>query len=268
MTRKEKRQTLLQKIFSAVIPGSTHMNDTPDEREMIRGVRGLDDTNVREIMIPRVDIIRIPTNATLTDCIAAVTESGHTRIPVYKGNIDRIVGILYSKELLRYIGGQHKFDVKKVMRTPLYVPESMNVAELLRGILRKRVHMAIVVDEYGGVAGIVTLEDIIEEIIGEIHDEFDSEEEKIQALNQSTHLLDVRININDLNNELQLSLPADDFDTLGGFLLDRFGRIPRKRDKLKWENLEFTVEKIKRNQLEKVRMRIVNNGNGKKKKNG
>ena len=224
------------------------------EREMIRGVRDLDETDVREIMVPRVDVIRISVTSTMKECIEQVTSSGHSRIPVYKDTVDRIVGILYAKDLLKYTNSRSKFDLKKVIREPFYVPQSMNAAELLREFLKKRIHLAVVVDEYGGVAGIITLEDIIEEIVGEIHDEYDNEEKRIEVISDKEFLLNAKLNIGEINDLLGTDFPDEDFDTLSGFILDIVGGIPGKGTEVEWNNYTFTIEKKIRNHITLIKM--------------
>jgi CBS domain containing-hemolysin-like protein len=214
------------------------------EREtMIQGIGELDEMTVREVMVPRIDVSFVDCNITLEDFYTLIADEGYSRYPVYENNNDNVIGVLYSKDLLRK-GIEDNFNVKNIMREPFFVPDSKHLDDLLREFKLKKVHLAVAVDEYGGVSGIVCLEDILEVIVGEIQDEFDEEEDEIKKLDEKRYLVDARTNIEDLNSELNLNLVDDDFETVGGLVLEIFGRIPKKGESVEIDNNIFTVEQI------------------------
>jgi CBS domain containing-hemolysin-like protein len=225
-----------------------------ERREMIRGVQELGDTTVKEVMVPRTDTFFVAIDAGRDQLLEAVVSSGHSRIPVYRGTIDDVVGVLYAKDLLKSLVVGGEFSLPALLRKPFFVPETKRIDALLREFKRRRVHIAISVDEYGGVSGIVCLEDIIEEIVGEIQDEFDEEREDIVALDDGSWLCDARVNLEDLNERCGLTLPADDFDTLGGFVFDLFGRIPLRGEGISAAGLDFLVQEIEGHRIELVRV--------------
>ena len=182
---------------------------------MIQGVRELGETTVKEVMVPRIDTVFLAMDSERGELLEKVVSCGHSRIPVYGDTIDSVVGVLYAKDLLRVLVKGGDFSLADLVRKPFFVPESKRIDSLLKEFRRRRVHIAVVVDEYGGVSGIVCLEDIIEEIVGEIQDEFDEEREDVVRLGDSSWLCDARADLDDVNRETGLALPADDFDTLG-----------------------------------------------------
>ncbi|HOV37625.1 MAG TPA: hemolysin family protein, partial [Spirochaetales bacterium] len=189
---------------------SDRTSETPDEKEMIHGIRELSSTMVKEIMVPRIDVAFFSLDAPVQETLQKIVESGYSRFPIYKDTIDNVVGMLYVKDILmRLVQGQ-PIRFEEIIRKPFFVPESKKLDSLLREMKRRRVHIAIVVDEYGGVSGIVCLEDIIEEVIGEIQDEFDDEKEEIIRIGENSFLCDARINMHDLNEELNLDLPEEE----------------------------------------------------------
>ncbi|MCY1151915.1 MAG: hemolysin family protein [Sphaerochaetaceae bacterium] len=222
------------------------------EREtMIQGIGELDEMTVREVMVPRIDVSFVDCNITLEDFYTIIANDGYSRYPVYENNNDNVIGVLYSKDLLRK-GIEDNFNVKNIMREPFFVPDSKHLDDLLREFKLKKVHLAVAVDEYGGVSGIVCLEDILEVIVGEIQDEFDEEEDEIKKLDEKRYLVDARTNIEDLNNELNLKLEDDDFETVGGLVLEIFGRIPKKGESVEIDNNIFTVEEIDGHKIENI----------------
>ena len=233
-----------------------------EEREMIHGVIEIGDMSVREVMIPRIDIVAVEVSRQVDEIVQLVLKHGHTRIPVYDETIDRIVGVAYAKDLLRYSVARRGTatakagDLRKLMRDPYFVPENKNLSEFLHEMREKRVHMAIVIDEHGQTAGIITIEDIIEEIVGPIRDEYDAmEEEEIQFLAPNEAVLDARISLADARDELGLALPAEDVDSLGGFIYSINGSIPRQGLVLDVEGCKMTVVSVKGQRIGKVRVR-------------
>ncbi|HET7838885.1 MAG TPA: hemolysin family protein [Rectinemataceae bacterium] len=212
-----------------------------ERREMIKGVQELALTTVKEVMVPRIDTVFLPLGIGREELLEKVVSCGHSRIPVYRETIDEVVGVLYAKDLLHAMVRGGELSLAELARKPYFVPESKRIDSLLREFRRRRVHIAVAVDEYGGVSGIVCLEDIIEEIVGDIQDEFDEEGEDVVALGDGTWRVDARADLDDLNEELDLGLPADRFDTLGGYVFDLFGRIPGRNELVSAGGLDFVI---------------------------
>jgi CBS domain containing-hemolysin-like protein len=225
-----------------------------EQKEMIRGVVELSGTTVREVMVPRIDTVFLCIDDSKEEVLAAITESGHSRFPVYQETIDNVIGIHYVKDVLAGLFKKEPFDIKKLVRKPFFVPEPKHIDELLRELRRKRVHIAVVVDEYGGVSGIVCMEDIIEEIVGDIQDEFDNETENILKLDEQVFLCDARVNLDDLAKEIGIELPVENFDTLGGFVFDLFGKIPVQYEKTAYNGHEFIVQEMDGHKIQKVKI--------------
>ncbi len=229
------------------------------QKEMIRGVVQLSEKIAREIMIPRVDIVAIESNCQLKDIISLVFDAGHSRIPVFENTIDNITGILYVKDLLIFlVEKKRKFIIKKLLHKPYFVPETMPLDELLLEFKLRKLHLAIVVDEYGGVAGIITMEDVLEEIVGDINDEFDEDElPEIQKINEGEYEVDSRMTITDFNNETGSSLPTNEFDTIGGMVFDLFGKIPLKNEKVSYGDHSFKIKDIKGTRINRIIVTIL-----------
>lgn len=220
----------------------------PEEREMIVSVVEFGDTLVKEIMTPRTAFVSLESSATLDEVLAVVLETGHSRIPVYTGGLDQIDGILNTKDLFRWIHRHPEdepFDLRRLLRPAQFVPESKNVNDLLKQLQTAKMHMAIVVDEYGGTSGLVTIEDILEEIVGEIQDEFDEEDQLYTRQEDGSVIADARIDLWTLAEDLDIHLPVDedeaDYETLGGFLCAHFGSVPAKGQVLCHDGVRLTV---------------------------
>jgi len=227
-----------------------------EEREMIHGIFEMGDMRVREVMVPRTDLVAIEANEPVEKAVDLVTKHGHTRIPLYEGNLDHIVGVLYAKDLLRAVVRGEQKSLRDIARKPYFTPESNLVQDVLRDLRKNRVHMAIVVDEYGGTAGAVTIEDIIEEIVGPIQDEYDiGEEDEIQFISPNEVVLDGRVSVDDVNELLKLEIAADDYDTIGGYVLNQLGAAPKVGATLKLGNAELRVEAVQGTRIKKVRIR-------------
>jgi len=219
--------------------------DTP-RKDMIRGVLMLSELDAKDIMIPRVDVVAIDLDIELKSLIKIILDAGHSRMPVYDETVDNITGILYVKDLIKLLGDKtKKFNLKKLLHEPLFVPETMPLDELLREFKMKKLHIAVVVDEYGGVGGIVTLEDILEVIVGDINDEYDTEElPECQKTGANSFEVDSRMLISDFNREVGVNISTEDFDTIGGFVFDLFGRVPEKDEAVKHGNISFRIKDI------------------------
>jgi CBS domain containing-hemolysin-like protein len=214
----------------------------PDEGEMIEGIVDLKDTVAREIMIPRTQIIALPKDSTLEEILTAIIQSGHSRLPVYEQNVDHIVGIINAKDLLPlWLAHSPEFLVEKIVREPFFVPETKLVRDLLNELRDKKSHLAVIVDEYGGTAGIVTIEDIVEEIIGEIRDEYDREEEAFVPQDDGTVMVHATANLDDVEERFGVSLPRGAFDTLGGYIINFLGRVPRKGEEIMSQGLKMHI---------------------------
>ena len=228
-----------------------------EEQEMIKGVVDLAEKDAKDIMVPRTDVVFIPSNMTKEEILDLVAESGFSRFPVYEETIDNVIGILYVKDLLRAIVKKDEFVLENVLRKPYFIPDSKKINALFHDFRKKRVHIAVAVDEYGGVAGIICLEDILEEIVGEIQDEFDEDEvEDIIQTGPSTYLCDTRVSIDDLNEELKIKLPHEDYETLGGFVFDLFDKIPVKFEKKEYEGMTFIIQDIIGNKIKSVKIEL------------
>jgi len=227
-----------------------------EEREMIHGIFEMGDMRVREVMVPRTDLVAIEATEPVEKAVDLVTNSGHTRIPVVVANMDHIVGVLYAKDLLRAVVRGEQKTLRDIARKPYFTPESNKVQDVLRDLRKNRVHMAIVVDEYGGTAGAVTIEDILEEIVGPIQDEYDiGEEDEIQFINPTEVVLDGRVSVDDVNELLKLNIAADDYDTIGGYVLNQLGAAPKVGATLKLGNAELRVEAVQGTRIKKVRIK-------------
>jgi len=225
-----------------------------EEREMIHKVFELEDTLVRSIMVPRPDMFCLDVATPVARILPALREHLHSRVPVFEGEIDVIVGILYTKDLLPYVreGLPPDFDLRARLHPPYFVPESKRADALLQEFQAKKLHMAIVVDEYGGTSGLVSLEDLLEELVGEIADEFDEPERLIQRVDATTFRVAGKLSIDDLNAATGLHVSSEAYDTVGGWVLDLFGRVPRRAERAETPELSVTVEKVERTRIVEV----------------
>jgi putative hemolysin len=226
-----------------------------EERAMIEGVIAFGDTLVREIMVPRVDIVGLEVHTTLAEAIDAVSASGHSRIPVYDDTIDTVVGILYAKDVIPAMRlGSHEMAIDSLLRPAHFVPETMKVNALLEDLQRRKVHMAIIVDEYGGTAGLATIEDLIEQIVGEIQDEYDTGDPSVQLVGEGEYVVDTRVLIDDINDLLDLRLQSEDAERIGGLVYERLGRVPRPGDVVDLGEATVTVLSVKGVRAQKLRI--------------
>ena len=226
-----------------------------DEGQMIRSIFEFGDTVAREIMVPRIDIKAMPETATLAEAVDLAIASGHSRIPLYRDSVDDVSGIFYVKDILRFFReGRLDIRVREVMREAHFVPETKKVDDLLQEMQSRRVHVAIIVDEYGGTAGLLTIEDILEEIVGEIQDEFDAEEAPFVQVSEHEVLVDALMTLDDVNDLLSLELQEEDVDTLGGLVYARLGRVPQQGDEVVIDGARLIVEEVEGNRINKVRI--------------
>lgn len=230
-----------------------------EERRMIEKIMVFRETTVKEVMVPRVDMECLESEFTLKDVMDNIKKLHHSRIPVYEDNIDNILGILYIKDLTRYLN-EEKLDtsIVKLIRKPYFVPENKKADELLQELIKNNIQIAIVVDEYGGVAGLVTMEDLMEEIVGEIQDEYDKEEEPIKKIDENTYIVDGLVNLYTLSEVLNVDLvdEEEDFDTLSGLIFELTSHIPKEKEKVEYKGIEFEVIKTQKNRIVKVKVRV------------
>lgn len=213
-----------------------------EERERLRNVYEFSDIIAREVMTPRTDMVCVDVAASLETVRGIIVKTGFSRIPVYKENVDHVVGILYAKDLLQYLPGDN-YQLTDIIRDPYFIPDTKKVDELLEEMQKRKVHLAIVVDEWGGTAGIVTIEDLLEEIVGEIFDEYDVTKIPIRQIDEETTLFSGGVPIDEVNNVLTVNIPENGFETIGGFMLDQFGRIPKEGEKISFNGVDFIVFK-------------------------
>ena len=227
-----------------------------EESNMIHSIFDFKDKTVHEIMIPRVDMIALPTDATIDVIMDLIKDQQYSKIPIFKESVDNIKGILYAKDLIPYlVGSRPQINLLALTREPFFVPEQKSLDDLLLDFKEKRTNIAIVVDEWGGTSGLVTLEDVVEEVIGEVHDQFDKNESNIKKIDDNSIIVDASISIYDLEEQTDIVFPDSedrDFDTLGGLILDLLGDIPKKNDTVKYKNRIYTVKNIEGNRINKV----------------
>jgi CBS domain containing-hemolysin-like protein len=224
-----------------------------EERELIHSIFEFGDTVVREVMVPRTDMVVVEGSCTLREALDTITKAGYSRIPIFEGDTDNIIGVLYAKDLLkRSIEINDETQVAAVGRPPLFVPEQKKVADLLREMQQQRVHMAIVVDEYGGTAGLVTIEDLIEEIVGEIVDEYDQEEPLVEPLDSDSIRVSAKLPIDEVNEMLDVELPHEEWDTVGGLVFGLTGRVPAVGESVSYDSIKLTTERVTGRRIQKV----------------
>lgn len=228
-----------------------------EEKEMIHSIFEFADTIARQIMVPRIDVCSVCVDARLNEVVEVAMGSGHSRLPVHDGTVDQIVGIIHVKDLLPHlVRGEADHPISSLMRPPYFVPEAKKIDELLQEFRSYKSQMAIVVDEFGGTSGLVTVEDVLEEIVGEIEDEYDVDNHPVmeETVEGEGTLVDARVTIEDVNDELDLELPTDDTETLGGFVFGLFGRPPAVGETIRYRNLEFQVEAVEGVRLNRIRI--------------
>jgi CBS domain containing-hemolysin-like protein len=227
-----------------------------EEHEMIHGIFELKQAVVREVMIPRPDIKCVSSKAKIKDVIDLIISKGHSRIPIFEGKIDNVVGIVYAKDLLKFWGkDEETIPLEKVMRQPYFIPETKRLEELLKEFKRKRVHIAIVLDEYAGLSGLVTIEDLIEEVFGEIEDEYDQRVEgKIIRLGDGSISVDAKLEIEELESYLDIEIEKENFETVGGFIFHLLGRVPKVGERVDFGDLRITIESTDGRRIERVKV--------------
>lgn len=228
---------------------------TDEESEMVHGVLELKETAASSVMVPRTHISSASVDATLEEIITLVRECGHTRIPIYEDNIDKIVGLLHAKDLLKLFGSSPDSVIpREVLRAPYFVPGNIAIGRLLRDLKNQKSHMAIVTDEYGGTAGIITIEDILEEIVGEIMDEHDQDLPLLSVVDENHILVDARLNVEKVEDYFDMEFPEGDYESVGGFVIHALGKIPKSGDRLAFQGLDMIIESADDRKIYMVRI--------------
>lgn len=242
-----------------------------DEKEMIRGILELGETTVKEIMVPRVDLKALNIDTDYQKALETIREAGHSRIPVYKENSDTIVGILYAKDILGWLSKnpRENWDLESLIKEPIFVPTSKKIDDLMREMKKNHIHIVIVVDEYGGTAGIVTMEDILEVIVGEIQDEYDLEEEPVVCVNENVYHVEPHIELDDLVEKIGVhyDLSSEDYNTLGGLVYHEYGDFPKENTEFEFKGLRLKIIKMKNQRIEKVEVEVLRHKNNVKVEN-
>ncbi|RIK36752.1 MAG: HlyC/CorC family transporter, partial [Chloroflexi bacterium] len=226
------------------------------EKQMIASILEMDETVAREVMVPRIDMVTLDVNTNLRDALDTIIEYGHSRIPVYEGNVDVIIGLLYAKDLLKCFR-ENRMDapIRELLRAPYFIPASKKVTALFREMQQQRIHLAIIVDEYGGVAGLVTIEDILEEIVGDIQDEYDVREEAYyQPSGDHAYIVNSRLDLDSLSELLDIDIEEEEADTVGGLIYSRLGHVPEQGEMLEIEGWRFTVLSLDGRRILQVRV--------------
>ena len=256
LSERERLLVTPDEIKNLVDAGEEGGSIEQDERQMIHSVFQFSDTLVREVMIPRIDVLTLDVDSKLSEAHTAVVENGYSRIPIYEQTVDNIIGLLYAKDLLAaQNNGEDTLILRDMLRKPFFVPETKKIDALLPELQGQRMHMAIVVDEYGGMAGVVTLEDLVEELIGEVQDEYDLEENiPFRQTGEHEYLVQGRIDIDDLNRKLQTDIDGGDSDTLAGFIFEKLGRVPVLGESIEINGFMLEVHQVVERQIRWVRV--------------
>ncbi|MDF2586270.1 MAG: hypothetical protein K0S41_111 [Anaerocolumna sp.] len=263
-SKKDELEDILsrEEIKSLVEEGQVNGVLNQNEKEMINSIIEFDDKLAKEIMTPKINIYAINILDPKEDYIENLLETKYSRIPVYEDDIDNIVGILYSKDFMKEAikVGYKNVDIRSILTKPYLVPDSKNIYELFKELQQSKNHIAVLIDEYGGFSGIVTMEDLVEEVMGDIEDEYDESSPKIKKLDNSTYLIDGLLTIDELNNKLDLDISSENYETISGLLIDTMGEIPTEQDDrtIELDNLVFKIESVKKKRIDKIKLYIAN----------
>ena len=255
---KEKKEITEEDLITLIDMGKDEGVIKEEEKKMIRNIFEFGDTMVKEVMIPRVDMACIPSDTKLGSILKFIKKMGHSRIPVFEETIDNVIGILYAKDLLgiyeQWYTSREKFDLKVIIREAYFVPENKKIDELLDIFRKDRIQIAIAIDEYGGTVGLITMEDVVEEVVGEIIDEYDKEIKLYEMIGDNTVIADAIISIDRINEILNIKIPENGFETLGGFIFDLLGRVPKKNEKIRYQNYQMIIEQVVKNRIRRVKI--------------
>jgi CBS domain containing-hemolysin-like protein len=226
-----------------------------EEREMISSIFEFGKTVVREVMTPKPDMQCIDVSDPMGEAISLVIEGGHSRIPVFEGNVDNIIGVIYAKDILKAVlPAPSQVTIRELLRPALFVPPAKRVDDLMHEMQAARTHVAVVVDEYGQTAGLVSMEDLVEEIVGEIYDEFEKSFKMTEKIDEKTTIIDARLNIADVNKMLEIALPEKDYDTLGGFIFGKLGKVPAVGDSVRFDDVLLSVERVHKRRISRAKI--------------
>ena len=260
-TRKIKHPITEEEIQAIIDESEEEGVIDEEEHEMIEKVLKFKNIIVKNVMTPRIDINALPDTASLKDTINLIIQKGHSRIPIYNKRLDNIIGIVYAKDLLKF-WGKESLEFSEVMREPFFIPETKTVEDLLKEFRKKRIHIAIVIDEYGGTAGLVTIEDLIEEIIGEIEDEYDKiKSDEFVELKDGYYLINAQLEIEKLEEFFDVDVPKEDYETVGGLIFHLLGRIPKPGEKIFFKGLNMIIEKATERRIELIKVKKVSTEN-------
>jgi putative hemolysin len=255
---EEQRPLISEDEIRSIIEFGEHAGVVAkDKRRMLHGVFDLAEIRVRDVMVPRTEVVGIEVGASFAEVVQLAATAHHSRFPVYDGDLDRVVGVIHSKEILSYLDRPDEFSLTKLARPPFFVPEAKPIETLMQAFRRKHIHLAVVVDEYGGVEGICTLEDIVEEIVGEIQDEYDEDEILVTTLGPNHYLVDGSTTVRYINRRYSLKLSEEHVNTLAGFLLHKLGSIPEEGDICEANGVRFTVRLVMDRRIEKIEMQLL-----------
>ena len=254
LARIDDSENVEKEIQQLIDEGEQRGLISEDEGEMIQGIFSFRDTIAREIMVPRTDSVFARSETSVKEIIQLIIQSGHSRIPIYFESIDNVIGTLHAKDLLDY-WGRDDFPISSIVRAPYFIPETKKISEVLKDLRDNKSHMAVVIDEYGGTAGILTLEDIIEEIIGEIMDEYDADEKQIVEHDDGSISVNARLDVEELEDYLNIELPEGKFESVGGFVINLLGKVPGVNERVVYNELEMTIEAANSRKIEKIRIR-------------
>jgi len=256
--RRDEAEMIEQEVLDAVEEAELHGAVDQEEKAMIKSVMELDESSVGEIMTPRTEVVGIPKGATLGELKELIRKEGHSRIPVYDGNIDQVLGMVYAKDLL-HVDANGPFDLMQHIRKVPFVPEAKLLNDLLTEFRTGRTHVAIVLDEYGGTAGLVTIEDILEELVGEITDEYEQPEpEPIRRINEQVVEVDSKVHVHEINELLGLEIPeGDDYETIGGFVFSAMGKIPHNGEQLVYDTARITILEAEDRKINRLRIELI-----------
>jgi CBS domain containing-hemolysin-like protein len=254
LAKVDDTENIEKEIQQLIDEGEQQGLISEDEGEMIQGIFSFRDTIAREIMVPRTDAVFSNAEARITDIVELIIQSGHSRIPIYQENIDNIIGTVHAKDLLGHCEMGDR-NVRDMVRPPYFIPETKKISEVLKDLRDNKSHLAVVIDEYGGTAGILTLEDIIEEIIGDVMDEYDAEEKLIVEHEDGSISVNARLDVEELEDYLNVELPEGKFESVGGFVISLLGKVPGVNERLKYNDLEMVIEAANSRKIEKIRIR-------------
>lgn len=256
LAKVEETENIEKEIQQLIDEGEQKGLISEDEGEMIQGIFSFRDTIAREIMVPRTDAVFAGAETRISDIVQLIIQSGHSRIPIYQDGIDNIIGTVHAKDLLSHCG-MPDLDVRTLVRKPYFIPETKKISEVLKDLRDNKSHLAIVIDEYGGTAGILTLEDIIEEIIGDVMDEYDADQKLIVEHEDGSITVNARLDVEELEDYLNVELPEGKFESVGGFVISLLGKVPGINEQLTYENLQMVIEAASSRKIERIRIRKV-----------